>query len=105
MTERLETEPPGHTCTFLRRSFQETLSFNRQKILILNHLIPRFDGKRSFLWHTSGPILPNPLQRECPQTPNVSRFCLSDGTIDPDDISQIKIVERAESGVLAVKEN
>ena len=61
---------------FPQKKLSETLSFNRQKILILNHLIPGFDGKRSFLWHTSGPILPNPLQRECPQTPNVSQFCL-----------------------------
>ena len=36
MTERLETEPTAEYLHFPQKQLQETLSFNRQKILILN---------------------------------------------------------------------
>ncbi len=102
MTERLETEPPGNTCTFFRRSFQKLYLSSRGKILGLESSDPWFRWQEQELSMATHPvnIAESFAKRMSADPKRFTVFVFRWHHIDPDDISQIKIVKRAESGVL-----
>ena len=101
MTERLETEPPGIPALSSEEAFRNFI-FQPAENTYLESSDPWFRWQTELsMAHIRSNIAESFAKR---MSADPKRFTVlsSDGTIDPDDISQIKIVKRAESGVLLV---
>lgn len=99
MTERLETEPPGIPALSSEEAFRNFI-FQPAENTYLESSDPWFRWQTELsMAHIRSNIAESFAKR---MSADPKRFTVlsSDGTIDPDDISQIKIVKRAESGVL-----